>query len=233
MKWVTLAHELGLIAHARDWLQFLSFWMHQNLFALHSCGNKIECVHDEKKTVYFDPFDGKYMHNAIDMHQLQSNAHCPIICSFVFSIFNCFYYPIFRIPFCLRWARKREKAILQFPELCPNDSKWEKNCGFSHSLYSMECKKTNHKLTFIYLFTIFNSIFTCHSRTCASHLLSGYHIDLFCASNIVFIINSFFPMQFDSQLESRLIYWHFRCTLTDIQRCFALFAAAVAASLRV
>lgn len=196
MKWVTLAHELGLIAHARDWLQFLSFWMHQNLFALHSCGNKIECVHDEKKTVYFDPFDGKYMHNAIDMHQLQSNAHCPIICSFVFSIFNCFYYPIFRIPFCLRWARKREKAILQFPELCPNDSNWEKNCGFSHSLYSMECKKQiTNWLLFIYLQFLIpfsHAILGRALRTCslATTLISFARRTLFSLLILFFPCNS-------------------------------------------
>lgn len=137
-------------------------------------------------------------------------------------LFVCIFFQ-FLIAFITRYSHivlfaMGEKARKSNSPISRIVSEWlqlEKS-GTSHSLHTVEFKKTNHKLTFIYLFTIFNFIFACHSLTCALLSLSGYHIHLSCASNIVFIINSFFPMQFDSQLESRLIYWHFWYTLTDV-----------------
>lgn len=207
--------------------------MHQNLFALHSCGNKIECVHDEKKRCILI----RLMANKCTMPSICiSYNRMPIAQSSVrlyFQFLIAFITRYFAYRFVCDGRESEKKQFSNFQNcvrMTPNGEKIVDS--LIHSIQWNAKKQITNWLLFIYL-QFFNSIFTCRSRTCASHSLSGYRIHLFCASNIVFIINSFFPMQFDSQLESRLIYWHFRCTLTDIQRCFALFAAAVAASLRV
>lgn len=152
--------------------------MHKSLFALRSHGNQIECIFCSffvcaKKCVLINCTMQYHRHR-----YASASTEYPIICSFVFSIFNCYYHPIsaYRFAFDGREEEKRNSPVSQS---VPRTTQFEwieleqKRWNLSVSLVQCNSESQIGFHSFIWHFPFcFNSILTCHFRMCSSAWIS-------------------------------------------------------------
>lgn len=101
-----------------------------------------------RKKVRFDQ-----SHNALPSIWRYASAtiEYPIICSFVFSIFNCYYRPISAYHFCIRRSSER-KTHNSLESL---HAVWMNQIGTTTKIrISLLNATANHKLAFIHSFTV-------------------------------------------------------------------------------